>query len=66
MLTQLSELQVKYDINKLNNEKSQLEIKNKRILLVFLSSILVIVVVVCLYLFYSLRKERNMKISLQK
>lgn len=66
MLKQLSELQVKYDINKLNNEKSQLEIKNKRILLVFLSSILVIVVVVCLYLFYSLRKERNMKISLQK
>lgn len=66
MLKQLSELQVKYDINKLNNEKSQLEIKNKRILLVFLSSILIIVVAVCLYLFYSLRKERNMKISLQK
>lgn len=66
MLKQLSELQVKYDINKLNNEKSHLEIKNKRILLVFLSIILAIFIIVCLYLFYSLRKERNMKISLQR
>lgn len=64
MLKQLSELQVKYDINKLNNEKSQLEIKNKRILLISLSVLLVIVIIVCLYLFYSVKKERAVKVHL--
>lgn len=64
MHKQLSELKVKYDINKLNNEKSQLEIKNKRIMLISLSIILAIVTIVCLFLFYGLKKERAMKVRL--
>lgn len=65
MHRQLSELQVKYDLNKLSAEKSQLEIKNKRILLISLSVILVIVVIVCLYLYHNLKKEKAMKKSLR-
>ena len=42
MQKQLGELQIKYEVNKLNNEKSQLEIKNKRILVICLSIILII------------------------
>lgn len=64
MLKQLGELQVKYDINKLNNEKSQLEIKNKRTLLISLSVLLVIVIIVCLYLYHSMKKERAVKVHL--
>lgn len=64
MLKQLSELQVKYDINKLNSEKSQLEINNKRILLISLSVLLGIVIIVCLFLFYSMKKERAVKVHL--
>ncbi|WP_455586494.1 sensor histidine kinase [Bacteroides sp.] len=64
MLKKLSELQVKYDLNKLNNEKSQLEIRNKRILVICLSAILIIVIVVCFILFHNLKKEKAMKIRL--
>lgn len=62
---QLNQLQVQYKVDKLNYEKSQLEIKSKRILLIALSVILLIVVVVCTYLYRSLKKERRMKARLR-
>ncbi len=65
MQKQLSELQIKYEVNKLNNEKSQLEIKNKRILVICLFIILTIVIVICLYLYHNLKKEKKMKIHLR-
>ena len=58
MQKQLGELQIKYEVNKLNNEKSQLEIKNKRILVICLSIILIIVIFVCLYLYHDLKREK--------
>ena len=63
---QLNQLQVKYDLNKLNSEKSELEIKNKKNLVIFLTAILIITVVICTYLSYSLRKEKRMKTQLKK
>ena len=65
MQKQLGELQIKYEVNKLNNEKSQLEIKNKRILVICLSIILIIVIFVCLYLYHDLKKEKKMKFHLR-
>lgn len=62
---QLNELQVKYDINTLNNEKTILEIKNKKILLISLSILLTIVISICSYLYYSLKKEKRMKMELK-
>lgn len=59
MQKQLGELQIKYEVNKLNNEKSQLEIKNKRILVICLSIILIIVIFVCLYLYHDLKKRKR-------
>ena len=61
---QLNELQVKYNLNKLNSEKNELEIKNKRTLVFFLTAFLIIAVIVCTYLYYSLRKEKKMKVQL--
>lgn len=62
---QLNELQVKYDINALNNEKAKLEIKNKKILIYSLSILLLIVIVVCTHLYFSLKRERRMKAELK-
>lgn len=58
---QLNELQVKYDVNTLNNEKAKLEIYNKRVLIISLSILLIIVIGVCTHLFFSLKKEKRMK-----
>lgn len=62
----LNELQVQYDVNKLNYEKSQLEIRNKEILLVGLSFILLLLISICTYLYKGLKKERAMKIRLRE
>lgn len=62
---QLNELQVKYDINSLNNEKTMLEIKNKKILVISLSILLIIVIAICTYLYFSLKKEKRMKMELK-
>lgn len=62
---QLNELQVRYDINTLNNEKAQLEIKNKKILIISLSALLLIVIGVCSYLYFSLKREKRMKAELK-
>lgn len=58
---QLNELQVKYEIDKLNYENARLANKNKHILLIALSSVLLLVIGVCIYLFYDLKRERRMK-----
>lgn len=58
---QLSRLQVEYGVDKLNYEKSQLELKNKRSLLIYLSILLFISIVISIYLYKSLKKERVMK-----
>lgn len=62
---QLNELQVKYDLNALNNEKTMLEIKNKQTLLISLSILLIIVISICTYLYFSLKKEKRMKMELK-
>lgn len=60
----LNELQVKYDVDKLNYENSHLEIKNKRILLITLISVLLLITSICAYLYYDLKRERRMKKTL--
>lgn len=62
---QLNELQVKYDLNALNNEKTMLEIKNKQTLLISLSILLIIVISICTYLYFSWKKEKKMKMELK-
>lgn len=62
---QLNELQVRHDINALNNEKAQLEIKNKKILIISLSVLLIVVIGVCSYLYFSLKREKKMKAELK-
>lgn len=61
MEQQLNELQVKYEIDKLNYENSRLANKNKQILLITLSSILFLAIGVCIYLYYDLKREKRMK-----
>lgn len=56
---QLNELQVKYDMNALNNEKTMLEIKNKKTMLTSLSILLIIVVAICTYLYFSWKKRKG-------
>lgn len=62
---QLNELQVKYDLNALNNEKTMLEVKNKQTLLISLSILLIIVISICTYLYFSWKKEKRMKMELK-
>lgn len=62
---QLNELQVKYDVNTLNNEKAELEIKNKKTQIISLSTLLIIVIGVCSYLYFSLKREKKMKAELK-
>lgn len=60
----LNQLQVEYDVNKLNYENSQLEIKNKQIILICLACVLLLLTGICVYLYRTLKKERMMKIRL--
>lgn len=62
---QLNELQVKYDLNALNTEKTLLEIKNKKILLISLSILLIVVILICTYFYFSWKKEKKMKLKLK-
>lgn len=57
----LSELQVEYGMDKLAYENAQLEIRNKRLMVVGLLGVLVLVGLLCVYLYAHLRKERRMK-----
>lgn len=63
---QLNELQVKYEVDRLNYKNSQLENKNKRIMLITLACALLLVVGVCFYLYYNLKRERRMKKALHE
>lgn len=58
---QLNKLQVEYDLNQLNYEKSILEAKSKKIQLIFSISALCLVILICAYLYHSLKKEKRMK-----
>lgn len=62
---QLNELQVRYDVNTLNSEKTQLELENKKMLLISLTVLLIIVFIICSYLYFSLKKEKRMKTELR-
>ena len=62
---QLNELQVKYDVNTLNSEKASLEIKNKKMMIMSLSILLIIVIGVCSHLYFSLKRETRMKARLK-
>lgn len=66
MQRQLNELQVKYEIDKLNYENSRLANKNKLILLITLSSVLLLTIGACVYLYYDLKRERRMKKKLSE
>ena len=55
---QLSELQVKYEVDQLNHENYRLETKNRRILVITLFMVLVLVMSICFYLYYDLKKDR--------
>lgn len=57
----VNELQVRYDVDKLKYEKSQLEVKSKRILLICLLVVLCGVAAACLYLWLNLKKEKHLK-----
>lgn len=61
---QLLKLQVEYDLHKLNYEKSRLEIRNKQILLLCIVVFLLLVIVLCGYLYYNLKKEKRMKAAM--
>lgn len=64
-MEQINQLQVQYDLNKLNYENSQLEIKNKQIMLVSLSIVLFISIFVSAYLYRNLKKEKILKARLR-
>lgn len=55
--SQLNELQVKYDVDRLNYENANLEVRNKRIILLLMSIILLASVAICVYLYRNLRME---------
>ena len=58
---QLNDLQVHYDLDKLTYEKTLLESKNRRTILIILGFVLLFVCATCIYLYRSLKKERHMK-----
>lgn len=62
---QLNELQVKYDLNTLNHEKTVLEMKNKQNMLIFLAVLLIVLITVCTGLYFSWRKEKRMKMEVK-
>lgn len=64
-MEQLNKLQVQYDLNKLNYENSQLEVKNKQIMVISLSIVLLISIIISVYLNYNLKKEKAMKAHLR-
>lgn len=64
MKDQLNELQVKYEVDKLNYENYRLETKNRFILVITLLIVLLLVTGICFYLYYDLKKERRMKKTL--
>lgn len=62
---QLNELQVKYDVDKLNYEKSNLETKNRHIQLISVSIGLLFATLLCCYLYYIFKREKKLKEELR-
>lgn len=60
-----NKLRVEYDLNRLNYEKSQLELRNKVVLLVTMSILLAIAAALCVFLYHHLRRERKRKEHMQ-
>ena len=48
----------KYEVDQLNHENYRLETKNRRILVITLFMVLVLVMSICFYLYYDLKKDR--------
>lgn len=62
-MEQLNKLQMRYDLNKVNYEKSQLEIKNKQIMLISLSIVLCLSFLISIYLYKIVKKEKAVKLK---
>lgn len=62
----LDELKVEYDIDRLSYEKSQLEVRNKRMMIAGLSVMLSVVGGLCVYLYVLLHRERVVKMKLAR
>lgn len=62
---QLNELQVKYDLNTLNYEKTVLQMKNKQNILIFLGIFLIVLITISTFLYFSWRKEKRMKMEVK-
>lgn len=63
---QLNTLQVEYQVDKLKLEKTELENRNKKNLLVALSVVLLLTIMACVFFCYHWKKEKQMKIKLYK
>lgn len=66
MQDQLNKMRVEYDVNRLNYENSQLEIRNKHILIVCLTLVLLSALVLCTYLYIHLKREQETKKRIQQ
>lgn len=64
MQDELNDLQTKYGVDKLEYEKAQLENRNKQIFAISMGFLLCIAIVLCIYLYRNLRKEKRMKIKM--
>lgn len=62
---QLNNLQIQYNLDKLTYDKTLLESRNRRTILIILGFVLLFVCAACIYLYHSLKKERHMKIKLR-
>lgn len=62
-MEQLNKLQMRYDLNNANYEKSQLEIKNKQIMLISLSIVLLCSFLTSIYLYKIFKKEKAIKLQ---
>ena len=58
---QINTFQVEYEVDKLKIEKMTLASRNKLILVITLSVILLLVIALCFYLYFNLKKEKLMK-----
>lgn len=61
-----NKLRMEYDVDKLNHEKAQLEIRNKHTMLMLLAVFLFFVLMLCGYLYISLRREKHLKAHIEK
>ncbi len=63
---QYDKLRVEYDVNRLNYENSKLEVRNKQILLIGVTAVLLLSFILCTYLYIHLRRAQKTKIRMQQ